>query len=418
MASEPINIFSREVQPAAVLEAVTSRYPAAEVVGAGADWREITVRFGKGKKAKSLALMHDPDYYAGDDWPRQMNGMQGYFSRFPADPDLMRRILDLIGTFTFSLATRFDPDYDDPSTDERFAIVSGVTRLLDGVLFTPSSLRDPDGRVLIDADGESDPEATWPKVRATRPAVPDEVLAAGEDGPDPPTPQRVARRAVALMAVTGRAVVEREFRSKNYSAEDADRVLGDLREWVTDLDVWDEFEPAEAEALEAKPGKLTDRRFTDSMWRIEGLEVLGWALGRTELPRYDEISNVDDVWAGLGFRSTRAAGELLAAPTLRSMDKLQAFRKQMLGFHWRLREWFVRPKKMDFRAFAADCWFGSFDVSAFDLIDDELALRGHRLDEVPDDVIGVANGIALERHLAINWLCYGPAVYSETYVGT
>src|SRR5262245_59791712 len=121
MASEPINIFSRNAAPAQVREAVLERYPAAVADGAGADWRRITVAFGKGKKARRLTLLHDPNYYAGPDWPAQRRGMQGYFSRFPDPSGLMPRVLALIGTFQFALATQFDPDWDDPSSDERFA---------------------------------------------------------------------------------------------------------------------------------------------------------------------------------------------------------------------------------------------------------------------------------------------------------
>jgi len=110
---------------------------------------------------------------------------------------------------------------------------------------------------------------------------------------------------------------------------------------------------------------------------------------------------------------------LLASPTLRPAEELEDCRKQMLGFHWRMRDFRqVKAQRMNFRAFAANCWFGSFDISGFDLIDDELALQGQRLDQADKDLLSAANSIAQERHHAINWLCYGPAVYSETYVGT
>jgi hypothetical protein len=419
MASEPINIFSRTIGPAEVRDAVLSRHPAATVDAEGADWRRITVPFGKGKKARRLTLLHDPDYYAGPGWPNQRRGMQGYFSRFPDPSGRLPQVLALIGTFQFSLGTQFDPDWDDPSSDERFAIVCGLARMLDGVLFSPSGLRDPDGRLLFGAAGDFDPEARWPTVRATAQAVADGVLEAGPDGPNPPSADRVARRAVALMGVTGRAVVERDFRSGEMSAEEAADVLTRLRNWIGRLGVEDELEPAEQQLLQAEPGKLTDRQMFDAGWRIEGLAVLAWALGRAPLPRYDELVNIDDVWGSVGFLRPDAAETLLKGATLRPVEELQAYRKQMLGLHWRLRDFRqVKAKRMNFRAFAANCWFGSFDVSLFELIDDELALRGHRLNEAPADILGAASGIALERHLAINWLCYGPAVYSKTYVGT
>lgn len=168
MASEPITIFSRIVEPAAVLAAVRERFPHAVVIGEGATWSSITVTFGAGRDADvtTLTLLHDREYYAGPGWATQRSGMQGYFQQFSADPQLKARAIETIGTFRFALATRFDPDYEDPSSDPRFAIVCGVTQLLDGVIFTPSSLRDAAGRVLFGASAdELDDDAEWPRTR-------------------------------------------------------------------------------------------------------------------------------------------------------------------------------------------------------------------------------------------------------------
>ena len=65
------------------------------------------------------------------------------------------------GASIFAAGTRFDPDYEDPGEDERFAIVCGLTTMLGGVLFTPSGLRDANGLYLIGAHG-SDDDAEWP----------------------------------------------------------------------------------------------------------------------------------------------------------------------------------------------------------------------------------------------------------------
>lgn len=406
MASEPVNIFSRNAMPAEVLAAVRSRYPNAEVVGDGDTWETITLKFGTGKAAKKLVLRHDPDYYAGPDWPTQRKGMQGYFGRFGGEHNL--RVMALIGTFAFALATEFDPDYDDPADDERFAVVSGVTRLVDGAIFTPSALRDPAGRPLLDATGYTDPDAEWPGAPV------------GEDPSDglPPSEVRVARRAVALAAVTARAVIERDTLAGEFTPEEAIDRLRKVREWVDAAGVRDEFEPAEAALFTVGPGSLPRQQAVNAMWRIEGLEVLAWALGLQELPRYDEMSTVDDVWRAVGFLDDDATAALLAAPKLRPREELDAVRKQFLGYNWRLTEFRVKPGTTNFRAFAAKCWFGSFDVSGFDLIDDDLAIGGDRIDAADPDLRGTCTSIALERHLAANWLCWGPDVYSDTDVST
>jgi hypothetical protein len=221
------------------------------------------------------------------------------------------------------------------------------------------------------------------------------------------------------MAVTARAVIEREVKLGRVPAGHAPDLHARLLGWVGELEIADEFEPGEREILDAAPGQLPGRQFSDSMWRIEGLEVLGWALGRSELPRYDTLSNVDDVWNTLGFLDYARVTEVLATASLRPRNEIEEFRAAMLGYHWRLRQFkYVNPDPMDFTVFAAKCWFGSFDLSGFELIDNDLAILGERIDRVKEETLADAMSIALERHLAANWLCDGPAVYSESDVST
>src|SRR4051794_10828948 len=100
MAMEPINIFSHRIDPRGVVALLRSLAPAVEVTGPDDAWQEATVTVCRPAKNKPLrlAFRHDPDYYDGPGWPRQVFGMQGYFSRFPdvgRKPDVLR----LIGTF-------------------------------------------------------------------------------------------------------------------------------------------------------------------------------------------------------------------------------------------------------------------------------------------------------------------------------
>jgi hypothetical protein len=414
MANEPLNIFSARADPQGVLDRLLARFPDAEVETEADTWRKITIRLDEEEEAKSLTFLHDPDYYAGPGWARQKAGMQGYFDRFPAG-DRKPRLMSTIGTFQFSLATHFEPDFD-PDGDERLSIVFDVARFLDGVLFTPSALRDAQGRILVSADGSVDEDAVWPRVGfiAQIPANAEEEEDEEEDEPPtPPTAQRVARRAVALLFVVGRAVIERDLLQETASAEEARQMHGRLLAWLDEVGIEDELEPDESETVRQLPGELLQQEAINAMWRVEGLTVLAWALGRFPMPRYDELVNIDDVWQALGFLRTGEVRELLARPALRPRDELETFRKQMLGYHWRLRDFqWARPRAMDFLAFSKKCWFGSFDVTPFELIDNDLALRASRIDEAPPEVLDLCGSIAAERHLAINWLCWGPDRYS------
>jgi hypothetical protein len=419
MPHEPINIFSARGDAEQVRNLLLTWFPDAEVETDGDDWTAITMEFPGDRK---LTILHHRDYYAGPDWPRQKAGMQGYFGRFPLG-DREKQTMATIGSFQFSLATQFEPDYDPPE-DERLGAVCELARVLDGVLFMPSALRDPQGRILVSADGEVDADAEWPRVGTLvniagfgENAGFGEKPAVTEDDwqPEPPAAERVARRAVALLVLSARAVVERD----HASSPNVLKFYKKLVPWPGSLGCDEEFEPWEREALRTPPGKLDRQKAINAMWRIEGLTVLAWALGRYERLPYDQMSDVDGVWEALGLLQDDKARDVLANPRLRPADELEEFRKQMLGYHWRLRDFRnTRPTTMDFLAFSRKCWFGSFDVSCFELIDNDLALQGERIDRASPDVLGMCTSIAAERHQAINWLCWGPAVYSETDVST
>jgi hypothetical protein len=433
MASEPITVFSRHVAPAELLDAVRGQFPDAHVKGTGAAWREITLRFGNGRGGKALTLLHDPNSYTGPNWPEHVRTLQAHVGKFPAG-DRQPKVQALVRSFRFSLEARFEPDYDETSGDDRLGILLGVTQLLDGVIYTPTALLDSTGRLIACADGARDEDVHWPDAdggptaAAAEPAPPVRTPApaaaktaapapAAVTSPDAPTPGRVARRAVALMAVTARAVIEREVKQIRLTGAQATDMHARLLAWVAEVGLETEFEQPEREVLRVPPGKLADRDFSDALWRVEGLEVLGWALNRSAMPRYDGVSNVDDVWNALGFLDTDVVRKLLAAPTLRPRGDLDAYRRQMTAYHWRLVQFQQTEKVIDFRAVAEGGKFGPVDVDVFGLADGDLTLRGQRIDRVPEEVFADVAGVTHERLIAITWVCQGPAIYSKVEVG-
>src|SRR5262249_36496094 len=155
-------------------------------------------------------------------------------------------VLLLTTTFRFSLGTNFDPDFD-PEGDPRLSLLFDLTQFLDGVLFTPSSLRDARGRILVSSGGEKDehPEAEWPKVRGSvsftspageamheksRPRDPSEDP---DEDADPPTAERVARRALALVAVTARAILEQD----DPNSENVQQTYAAVLAWVKEIGI-------------------------------------------------------------------------------------------------------------------------------------------------------------------------------------
>ncbi|HVK18696.1 MAG TPA: DUF4272 domain-containing protein [Fimbriiglobus sp.] len=411
MPNEPIAIFSAREDARGVLAHLRNLFPDAEVESASTTWRTVTVRFGEDGNARALTFLHDPGTYAGPDWPRRRAGLLESFPRLPAG-ERKAQFRSTIDSLRFALDTSFEPDFD-PDGDERLGVVFEVAQFLDGVLVSPSAVRDAGGRILVGADGGSDADAVWPTpadVVLTPTRTPVRL-----DGPArPPGPKRVARRAAVLMAVVGRAVVERELRLKRVSPEHAAEMHDRLLRWLSDLRVEVEFEPTEDALLQATPGRLSERHFTDAMWQVEGLAVLGWALGRLDLPRYDELVSIDAVWEGLGFLEAGEVRQWLARPPLRPRDHLEPVRRQMQAYHRRLDEFGQSRRAADFRDAVAG---GPSDVAPFELIDGDLALVGRRIDEAAPEVLDTCRRIAAERGRAIAWLCGGSDRYSESDVG-
>jgi hypothetical protein len=424
MSDEPITLFARIADPAAVARFLRERYPENTAIdGPDATWLNATVTFGEGDEAESITLTHDPAYYSEPNWSRQMRGMRGYFSRFP-ETDNRARVLTLTTSLRFSLGVLWDHHFD-PESDPRLDVLFAVAELLDGVLFTPSALRDARGRVLFAADpDEEDPAAAWPRVLGI--VGPDDPASqvmhelsrpksSEDEDPEvvPPTPERVARRALALTAVTGRAILEQDV--ANPIAVETYR---DLVAWVGELGIDDEFEPDEWEVLQRPLGKLEPQMQANSTWRLEGLVVLAWALGRFEIPPHDELVALNPLWRSLGLLDSTAARSLLAAPTLRPREEIIALRNRLFALHWRCRNFYVKPEAMNFEAFARTCWFGPLDITGVPLIDGDVSIAGERIDNASREAFSSTHSAAQERHQAANWLREGPERYSDASVAT
>lgn len=417
---EPINIFSHRIDPRGVLQVLRS-LGTVTVTGPEDDWQEATITLKKPgvfRRAPVLVIGHDSEYYADPGWQQQVRGIQGYFSRFPDTPT-KPQVLKSLGVLRFALSfPKCDLEID--STDPRVDIVYAVCRHLDGVIFAPTALRDAQGRILINARGEYDNEAVLPRVlpiaEVQIPNSNTSLLPADdvEEETPPPTPERVARRALALTAVAARATLELDREQVEQPDSHRQRML----KWIEALGISDELEPDEWKVLQRPVGKLDERAFINSMWRVEGLAVLAWALQRYELPPDDELVMVSDVYDAMGLFDADAGRALLADPQLRSPEELAEMRTHLLMLHWRVRNYTLRPTAMDFREFSQNCWIGSFDISRFRLIDNDLAIGETSISQSAPDDFNRVQSLALERHLAINWLGGYSRIYSETDTST
>ena len=420
MDFEPINIYSHRIAPAAVVEVLRRHYSDVNVTGPDDAWTKLTAVIHPGgffRRPKLLHLTHKEEYYDGEDWPRQRMGLQNFvcsWNNADEQPDLPR----LIRSFRFCLAVPtagLDPYGKDP----RIEALLQICRELDGILFTPSCLRDSAGRTLIDASGQIDPQACLPRL----PPVEDHPDAEADfdhddeddEEPEPPTPERVARRLLALTAVAARATVELDH---SQGVEDLEDIPARIAEWVNELGISDELEPQEWKVIQRPVGGLEQSDFINAMWRVEGAAVLAYALKLHDLPAYDELIVPPELYDSVGLLNVELGAELLAHPDLCDEDELQGLQEHLLALHWRVRDFSLRPEAMDFVAFSRDCWFGSFDLTNFRVLNGDLAIGDVPIAEAEPEDVSRVNSIAMERHLAINWLHGYSRIYSETDTST
>ena len=403
MAAEPICIYSRRGDLRGVAALLRQMAPDLRIEGPDDRWTKIVI-VGPGG---ALTFTHNPDLCdSSRDWGRHKLGLTDYLLRFPRPKPIARSAFPLIDSFSIVLGTLWDPEHRD--NDHREDYVFAVVQHLDGVLFTPSTLYDAQGRILISAAGTTDPAAVMPKVPFRESPLDDEAVPEAKS----PTPERVARRALALAAVGARALLEDDWwwsRGKKHR-----RILA----WVDDVGIGDELEPDEWSVVQRVPGRLGEQDHINSTWRLEGLVVLAWALGRFELPPHDHLANPQKLFKAVGVADAGKARDLLASATLRSAEELDRMSKILLAIHWRLREFSLRPEKMDFRKFSKEGWMGPFDISPIALVDDDFGIEGFTISKTLADSVRRAHSSAMERHLAIRWLEGDSPIYSKTDTST
>ncbi|WP_426344255.1 DUF4272 domain-containing protein [Pseudoduganella sp. R-32] len=338
MATEPVSLFAQEINPGLVIEVLKKLNAKFKVTGTDDAWSEIEVTTGGWLKKKRLSITHDPDYYSGQAWQDQMGGMRGYFARFPHAP-AQARVLALTEKFGFALGTSCEPDAE--ADDERYEILSVIAEALDAVWFTPSSMRDSNGRVLYGEDLSAlDPQAKWPKYTPiTAPSgagnsialklkqrVFSELMALGfQPANSLPLPdlditlrdaQTLCRRLMALQAVFAWAAMPVRLAETAQLQGYIER--NDLRAAMTESEL----------ALIDLPRHESQAVHGQTVgWRLENMWALAWILGFAQVPTLDASQISDEVieamlfdflpdWDGniadfAASASLRAAGEVI-----------------------------------------------------------------------------------------------------------
>lgn len=315
MTNEPITLFAQTPNPRVVIDVLRKMHAKFTVTGHENAWSEIVVTTGGWLRRKQLKLEHDPAYYRGHGWQAQMQGMRGYFSRFPSTQE-QAKVLALTGQFGLALGTICAPAPE--AGDERYAILSAIAEALDAVWFTPSSLRDAQGRVLYGAnDLTADELARWP---AYLPASPNNSAADAPDDeavalkrrvfnelvshgfqpanslplpdlhPDVHAPHTICTRLMALQAVFAWAAAPEHAVGSPILQAYIER--NNLRAAMTESELALIDLPRD-EALEQHAGTVG--------WKLENMWALAWVVGFKEEPTLDASQIPDAIIQALLF---------------------------------------------------------------------------------------------------------------------
>lgn len=217
----------------------------------------------------------------------------------------------------------------------------------------------------------------------------------------PPPAGRVARRALVLAAVAYRAYLERH--ADVHEAEDS-RVQA--LSWLAAVGAQSEAEIDELEVLETPVGQMDESTVVDASWRGQGAAVLAWALGRYELPGYDQPADPAAVGEALGFLDD-GADDVLRAATLRRHEELEQLAERLLTVHWRIRQFREDGRPMDFASGP-----GFLQRDGLRYVGGDLAIGELSISATDDQALSRALGLVRERQHAANWLCGDDPVYS------
>ncbi len=155
----------------------------------------------------------------------------------------------------------------------------------------------------------------------------------------------------------------------------------------------------------------------EKQWYCEGMVVLGWVLGCTELPQFYLECDPTSVAHALGFLEERSA-TVLNEPRLRMSGEITEFEETYLTLHWRLRQFTIDSLAMDFSAYGSSCNWGPLRLDKIELLDGDLSVGGTRIDCLGQAQFRQALSVVQERHRAFNWLIGWDSVYSEVTTDT
>jgi len=107
--------------------------------------------------------------------------------------------------------------------------------------------------------------------------------------------------------------------------------------------------------------------------------------------------------------------EDLTPPTV---ERNPTARPRYFAAHWRLRQFSLDHKSINFSRFAARAWFGPLRVSNLQLAEGDLSIGGQPISQATPDELRICASTVQERHQAANWVRGYDPEYSEVDTST
>jgi hypothetical protein len=230
--------------------------------------------------------------------------------------------------------------------------------------------------------------------------------------PAPPSSKRVAARAMALAALVWRAHFEINLPDQPSAELNAPREH--VFRWLRGLGIASELEPQELSFFHAPFGNVDHRLVLETAWRCEGLGVLAWALGRFELPAYDQVVLPEPAQESVGFAHLDVAGEILNSATLRDLAEIDRYATHATLVTWRLRTFRLSPLAWDLPGYLrGHASFKDGWLDGLRMVNGDLAIGDQALADAPAERVESCDRSALQRHIAAYWLQGDSQTYSK-----
>jgi hypothetical protein len=167
--------------------------------------------------------------------------------------------------------------------------------------------------------------------------------------------------------------------------------------------IYDRFDPPEIRFLNAPYGSLGKAERSSASWMIESVGVLGWLIGKSDIPPFAQKVNgaVLSKILGLFCADTQ---ERVSQAKMREAGEIEMYALNYKTIQWRLAKYFENPEKMNLTELLEDSSKPYLLVDNFALVDQDLTIDGKPLEQVPKERMGEVWTIVCYRFKAFLWL--------------